>query len=195
MRNGAVYDIFYGPSVSPDAGLQGAGLKKVAVLIAVLSLAVVLSSCGGGSTASTEASGTPGATTTPGAAVPVAAPAPRPGVPRPFEKTPKTPEFFVDALNKGLPVFVFFYGDDDVSQDVLAEAKKVYEDKYYSGGATFLLLKMDENDQVKKLAREFDVTYIPYVAVVNRAEVVTFEKNGYVDSQVLQQALYDAMNK
>lgn len=170
-------------------------MKKVAVLIAVLSLALVLPACGGGSTASTEASGTAGATATPGAAVPVAAPAPRPGIPRPFEKGSKTPEFFVDALNKGMPVFVFFYGDDDVSKDVLGEAKKVVDDKYYSGGATFLLLKADENDQIKKLARDFEVTYIPYAAVVNRAEVVTFEKNGYVDSQVLQQALYDAMNK
>lgn len=175
-------------------------MKKVAVLIVLLVLAVALAGCGGGSSAPTESSGTPSAgeaSGTPAAAGGAAsAPAPeKKNLPRPFVTQPNTPEFFVEALKKNEPLFVLFYSDDEISEDVALEVNKVYEDKNYQGAAQFLLLKMDEGSEVTKLARDFSIGYVPYVAVLNRQETIVFERSGYVDSKVLEQALYDAINK
>ena len=171
-------------------------MKQVAAIVIAIFFSIALAGCGGGGeTASTEASST---IVTGEAASATAAPvAPEPDkiVPWTFEKKPTTPAFFIEALNKDQPIFVLFYGADEVSQDLLIEAKKLVDDEYYGGGATFLLMKVDDNDDIKKLERDFNLGYVPYMAVVNRAEQIIFEKNGYIDSKVLEQALYDAMNK
>lgn len=176
-------------------------MKKVAAIIVVISVALILAGCGGGDPgASAESSATPSASTAGAAPPAVSAPAtastaPEKAVPRAIEKKTTTPAFFLDALSKDQPVLVLFYGEDAISQDVLGEVKKLVEDKYYGGGAIYLLMKLDENDDIKKLERDFNIDYVPYVAVINRGEEIIFEKNGYVDSQVLEQAVYNAMNK
>ena len=170
-------------------------MKKVAVIVVAMILAVVVAGCGGGDPAATETSGTPVPGAVSATGTPPPAPEPDKVVPRAFEKTPTTPDFFVEALIKQMPIVVLFYGEDDISQDLLAETKKLNDDKYYGGGAVFLLMRIDENNQIKKLARDFSIGYIPYVAVLNRSGQIIFEKNGYVDDKVLEQAVYDAMNK
>ena len=175
-------------------------MKKVAAILVVISFATILAGCGGGdaTTASSESSPT---ASTPAPAPPAAAAsatasstAEKP-LPRAIEKKTSTPAFFLDALSKDQPVVVLFYGEDEISQDVLGEVKKLVDDKYYGGGAIYLLMKLDDNDDIKKLERDFNIGYVPYVAVINRGEEIIFEKNGYVDSQVLEQAVYNAMNK
>ncbi|MDP1809007.1 MAG: hypothetical protein Q8L35_05655 [Actinomycetota bacterium] len=175
-------------------------MKKVAVIIVVISLAAILAGCGGGdaTTASSESSPTVSTTpaTPPGVPVPAAASTtPEKTVPRAIEKKTTTPAFFLDVLSKDQPVLVLFYGEDEISQDVLGEVKKLVDDKYYGGGAIYLLMKLDDNEDIKKLERDFNIGYVPYVAIINRGEEIIFEKNGYIDSQVLEQAVYNAMNK
>lgn len=173
-------------------------MKRIAATIAVIILVLVLAGCGGGDTStSADTSGTPGATATaPGAPAAATAPAaPEKTIPRAFEKKTSTPAFFIDALNKDQPIVVLFYGADEISQEVLSKVKVVMDDKYYGGGAMFMLMKLDENNDVKKLERDFSIGYVPYLAVVNRTEQIIFEKNGYFDSKVLEQAVYNAMNK
>jgi len=171
-------------------------LKKIAAILVVISLAVILAGCGGGdtTTASSESSATAPTTVTPGAPAPAAG-TPERIVPRAIEKKTTTPAFFLDALSKDQPVLVLFYGEDEISQDVLAEVKVLVDDKYYGGGAIYLLMKLDDNNDIKKLEQDFDIGYVPYLAVINRGEEIIFEKNGYIDSEVLKQAVYDAMNK
>ncbi len=178
-------------------------MKKYAILSIILVLALALAGCGGESdvasesttttsTASTETSGEASATVAAaGSDVNKAA-----EVPRPFEENKDTPVFFQDALKKNQPVLILFYGEDDLSQEVLTEIKRVYDDPYYQGGTVFLFLNIDDaNDQTKKLAKEFSVGFIPYTAVVSRKKQITYEKNGYIDTKVVEQALYSAMNK
>ena len=178
-------------------------MKKYAILSTALVLALALAGCGGGTEATSESTTTTAPTTAEasgGASATVAAAgsdvSKATGVPRPFEENKDTPVFFLDALNKNQPVLVLFYGEDDLSQEVLAEIKRVYDDPYYKGGTVFLLVNIDDaNDQTKKLAKEFSVGFIPYLAVVSRNKQITYEKNGYIDTKAVEQALYSAMNK
>ena len=171
-------------------------MKRVAVLVAVLFLAGLLAGCaGGGSTGTTTATPSGGTTATPAAAAGATGGEPETKLPRPFDKKPTTPEFFIEALNKNQPILVLFYGEDEISRDILGEIKKLYEDKYYGGGSVFMLMKLDDNPQTKKLAREFKIGYVPYTAILNRSSAIIYEKNGYIDRKLIEQALYDAMNK
>lgn len=174
-------------------------MKKIFVTVAVIILAFALASCSGSpsgtpaastSTASSSTTGTPSA-----AGTQTASPAPVAlSVPRKFETNKDTPAFFLQALKKKDPILIAFYNDDDpISKEVLAQIKIVYDK--YNGSATFLQLKSDLNEQVSNLAEQFHVGFIPYIAVINRQGVVIFEKTGYVDNKVIEQAVYDAVNK
>ncbi len=178
-------------------------MKKFAIVSTVLVLALALAGCGGGTEATSESTTTTSSTSTAAStgaptAVAVAASDVRTAteVPRPFEENKDTPVFFLDALKKNQPVLVLFYGEDGLSQEVLVETKRVYDDPYYQGGTVFLFVNIDDaKDQTKKLAKEFSVEYIPYLVVVSRNKQITYEKNGYIDTKVVEQALYSAMNK
>jgi hypothetical protein len=182
-------------------------LKKIAVILAVLVLITTLAACSGGSTDAGDSAQTPDPAPA-DQAQQAAAPAPKAEseLPRLFEQKTTTPAFFLEALKQKDPLLVFFYNDDPVSQDVMAEVKQASEHKNYAGAVKLILLKLDptdENDaealaifrEAVKLAEEFSVSYIPYTAVLNRNNQIIFEKNGFVNSQVIEQALYDALNK
>lgn len=117
-------------------------------------------------------------------------------LPRPFEVKPNvTPQFFVDSLKQKKPVLVFFFGKDTTSKRVEAEVKKVTEDPAYAAALIVHLLDIDSSQEVTKLAEQFTVGFIPYLAVLDRDGQIVFEKTGYVDSKVIEQAVYSAVNK
>lgn len=175
---------------------KGLDLKKFIVFIALSILSISLAGCGSSSPAATasDTSATTTATvsTTGTPAVP---PAPvKLSVPRKFETDKNTPTFFIEALKKKQPILIVFYNDDDpISKEVLPEVKTVYDK--YNGSVIFLQLKSDLNEQVSNLAEQFHIGFIPYMAVINRDGTIIFEKTGYVDSKVIEQAVYDAVNK
>lgn len=172
---------------------KGIDLKKIVLIIAVLILTVVLAGCGGssgGQASSTETAGSPATEST----ATVTAKPPKLGVPRKFKIQKNTPKFFVEALKKKEPILISFYNDDDtISKEVLAEIKIVYDK--YNGSVNFFNLKSDLNEQVTNLAEQFQIGFIPYIAVINRQGEIIFEKTGYVDNKVIEQAVYDAVNK
>lgn len=171
-------------------GLLGVNVKKVVLVIVALVLVLALTSCGASNTVSGESTSTPNASATSTPAAPV-----NQEVPRPFEVSENTPEYFQDALKTKETLLVLFYGDDAVSQEVAETVSKLHDDQKYQGVVRFLLLKVGEDDQTTGLARDFTIGYIPYVAVLNGRGTVVFEKQGYFDAKVLNQAIYDATNK
>ena len=168
-------------------------MKKIAVLVLAVTIAFILTSCGGSEGTPATSTGTVSPETSGTTASIVMAPVIL-EVPRPFETSKETPKFFLKALKAKDPILLAFYNDDDsISREVLAEIKIVQEK--YQGAATFLVLKSDLNDQTSSLAEQFKVGFIPYMAVLNRKGTIIFEKTGYVDNQVIEQAVYDAVNK
>ena len=87
-----------------------------------------------------------------------------------------------------------FYSEDAISQEVMRSVEALYKNEKYSGVVNFLLLEMDGGDEITELARDFGVGYIPFTAVLDRDGTVTFEKQGFIDEQFLEQALYSAVN-
>ena len=169
-------------------------MKKVFVAIIVLITAIfILTGCGS-SSASTAAT-TQTASSTATSSLPATATVDKKlPVPRKFEPNDKTPRFFMEALKKKEPILITFYDDDDViSKEVLSELKIVFDK--YDGTVTFLQLKSDLNAQVSNLAEQFKIGFIPYTAVLNRNGTIIFEKTGYVDNKVIEQADYNAVNK
>jgi hypothetical protein len=117
-------------------------------------------------------------------------------LPRPFEVKPNaTPQFFIDSLKQKKPVLVFFYGNDTTSKKVTSEVKKVTEDPAYAAALIVHLLDIESSKEVTKLAEQFEVSFIPYLAVLDRNGQIVFEKTGYIDSKVIEQAVYSAVNK
>lgn len=117
-------------------------------------------------------------------------------LPRPFEVKPNvTPQFFVDSLKQKKPVLVFFYGNDTTSKRVTNEVKKVTEDPTYAAALIVHLLDIESSQEVTKLAEQFEVSFIPYLAVLDRDGQIVFEKTGYLDSKLIEQAVYSAVNK
>lgn len=167
-------------------------MRKVFVaIIALIAAVLMLTGCGSSSakTAATTGTVAPTATSTPEPAVEKKLP-----VPREFESDDKTPRFFMEALKKKDPILITFYNDDDIiSKEVLAEIKIVFDK--YDGTVTFLQLKSDLNAQVSNLADQFSIGFIPYTAVLNRNGTIIFEKTGYIDNKVIEQAVYNAVNK
>lgn len=166
-------------------------MKKVAAVIVALFAVMVLTSCGAATTASGEASSTVAGET--GAAAP--SPVVALEVPRAFEVSQNTPQFFQDVLKQKEPILLMFYAEDSISQEVMKAVQETYGNENYAGEVEFLLLKIDDSEEITELARDFAVGYIPFTAIVNRDGQVIFEKKGYVDTKVLEQALYIATNK
>jgi hypothetical protein len=167
-------------------------VKKVVLVIVAIFAAIILTSCGSAQPVSSETSATGEAAAT------VAKPMvdENPTIPRSFNVTETTPQFFQEALKLKEPIFIMFYAEDAISQEVMESAKEIYNDDKYSGVVEFLLLKMnDDDEEITELARSFAVGYIPYTAVLNRDGQIVFEKKGFVDREVLEQALYGATNK
>ena len=168
-------------------------IKKYLFIISIVILSLFQLGCGGssGSTASTTE------TTSPESAVTTGGSTIKPKsltVPRSFSVNERTPTFFADALKQKEPILIAFYNSEDsISKEVLAEIK-IVSDKY-SQSATFLILKPDENEETSRLAEQLEVGFTPYIAVLNRDGTIIFEKTGYIDSKVIEQAVYDAVNK
>lgn len=179
-------------------------MKKVVLVIVALILAIALTSCGAGSdtTADTQqASGENQAadqntagTTTNNAATPQTA-AKDDKLPRKIEDLNETPQYFQDAVKDKEPILLMLYSKDRTSQELMKDVKTLYEDEKYSGIVKFLILEMREDEETVDLARAFGVGYIPYTAIINREGKIVFEKTGFVDKEVLEQALYNATNK
>jgi hypothetical protein len=183
-------------------------VKKIAVLLVAVVLTITLAACSGSSPepvdnpdAAAPNPVQPAAQTPPGPAPKVES-----ALPRPFEQKTTTPAFFLEALKQKQPLLVFFFNDDPVSQDVMAEVKHASEHKNYAGAVKLILLRLPEagetdpevlrvSQEAIKLVEEFSVGYVPYMAVLNRDGQIIFEKNGFVDSLIIEQALYDALNK
>jgi len=169
-----------------------AEIKKYLFIISIITLSFYLIGCGGssGSTASSTETASPGtAAPTGGAVKPKSL-----SVPRQFTANERTPSFFADALKQKEPILIAFYNSEDsISKEVLAEIKIVSDN--YSQSATFLILKPDENEETSRLTEQLEVGFTPYIAVLNRDGTIIFEKTGYIDSKVIEQAVYDAVNK
>ncbi len=163
-------------------------MKKVAPLIVALVLVLALTSCGAAEPVSGESSASVGSTTVTAALQVVLE------VPRTFEISKNTPQFFQDALKKKEPLLVMFYSEDAISEEVMRSVEALYKNEKYSGVVNFLLLEMDGGDEITELARDFGVGYIPFTAVLDRDGTVIFEKQGFIDEQFLEQALYSAVN-
>ncbi len=164
-------------------------MKKVAPLIVALVLVLALTSCGAATTASGESTATASNEATVTAAIQVVL-----EVPRAFEVSKNTPQFFQEALKEKEPLLVMFYSEDTISQEVMRSVEALYQNEKYSGVVNFLLLKMDGGDEITELARDFAVGYIPFTAVLDRDGTVIFEKQGFIDEEFLEQALYSAVN-
>lgn len=173
---------------------KGAGLKKLVAVVAVLVLALVLAGCGGGGEATPAGTtDTAGTSTAPGTPTAPATGA-RPTLPYAFDvNNSQTPAFFKNELKKKEPVLVAFYADDAASEALIQEIQTAYGE--YEGVVAVMLLRTENNDEVAHLADQFKIGYVPYVAVLNRSGTVIYEKHGYADSKVLEQALYNAVNR
>ena len=168
-------------------------IKKYIFIIAIVLLSFYIIGCGGssGSTASTTETTSPESSATAGQS-PITPKSLT--VPRPFASNERTPTFFSDALKQKEPILIAFYNNEDsISKEVLAEIKIVSDS--YDQSATFLILKPDDNDETSRLAEQLAVGFTPYIAVLNRDGTIIFEKTGYIDSKVIEQAVYDAVNK
>lgn len=169
-------------------------IKKIIYILTVLLFVLIQAGCGGssGTSASSTQTASPESSETAGASGGIQIK--KLEVPRKFESNENTPAFFMEALKKKEPILVAFYNEDDsISKEILAEIKVVYDK--YNGSATFLQLKPDLNEQTSILAEQLQVHFTPYVAVLNREGTIIFEKTGYVDSKIIEQAVYDAVNK
>jgi thioredoxin-like negative regulator of GroEL len=161
------------------------------LLIIAAALLLALSACGSNNTAK-PASSTSGTASSKSAATPLASE--KAPVPRKFVLKDSTPKFFRQAIDQGKPILVCFYNpDDSVSKEIINQIKPL-NDKY-SNQVIFLLLKADANQENTALAKQLQIRFVPYVAVLNSRSKIIFEKTGYLDSQVMEQALYDAINK
>lgn len=183
--------------------------RSVAALLVAILLAVVLTACGSSDTPPADAqaaqpSATPATAAQPGVAVPpgqlpgvsanTTAAEKKPEVPRKFETAPDTPLFFKQALKQKKPVIVVFYNPDEaVSKLVLGEAVAAY--KNYEKSALLLLIEANKNEESASLAQQLGVTFIPYVAAIDRSGSIVFEHTGYIDNKVFELAFYRASTR
>lgn len=190
-------------------------MRIVAAVFVAILMTMALAACGSADSASSETSGTatgavtsgtPSASATPPAPVETVL-----EVPRTFEIDENaTPQFFQDALKEKMPLVVIFYSDDSISKEVLASVNQVYNDDKYSGVVKFLFLKIDDEEasdqaldeseksrreETIELAKEFGVGFVPHTAVLDRNGTVVFEKKGFFETKVFEQAVYSASNK
>lgn len=171
------------------------------VVVSIISLLSTFSTgCGGGATTTsgvpTETTGAPTATPTaaPTAAAPAALQKKALPVPRTFQSNPQTPAWFQDALSKKKVILLEFYTKGDTTaRKIRPEIQSVYEK--YSTDILLIILDTDEAEKSAALADQFGVSYTPHISVINKDGKVIREFRGYVDSKVLEQAVYDALHK
>ncbi len=161
-------------------------MKKVVLFIVALVMILALTACGAAGTGSTETTSTADATVT------ATAPAVL-EVPRAFVPSGNTPQFFIDARKENQAILLMFYSPDQISQEVMRGINDLFENEKYVGLVKFLLLDIDDGEEITELARDFSVGYIPFTAILDEDGTVVLEKSGYVDVKVLEQALHSAV--
>ena len=161
------------------------------VALSVVTLGVV--GCGGGAA---PTSGPAGQTTQPGSNQSTAAPATPAGIkpiqlPKKFEPDKTTPQFFKEALERKQPIVVFFYNENDTVSEGLRESlREISQDPKYSH-VIFLALDASRPDLVFGLAEPLGANYTPFIAILDSEGVIRTEYPGYVDRQLLEQAIYE----
>lgn len=111
-----------------------------------------------------------------------------------FKPNSDTPQFFTDALNKKLPIFVEFYGQADSISSSVKQGISELQAKY-GGKVIFILLDADNPQSYGSLSAQLPVQYIPQTFVFNKDSTIIRSFTGYANKERLDQALYDAVNR
>jgi hypothetical protein len=111
-----------------------------------------------------------------------------------FKPNSDTPQFFIDALNRKLPLFVEFYGEADSISSSMTQSISELQSKY-NGKAVFILLDADNPQSYGSLSAQLPVQYIPQTFVFNKNSTIIRSYTGYADKDRLDEALYDAVNR
>jgi thiol-disulfide isomerase/thioredoxin len=155
-------------------------------------LSAFLTGCGGGTATSnkTPTATAAGATgTVPAALQKTALP-----VPRQVQPDNQTPSWFKDALAKKKVIMLEFYSKGDpASNKIRPEIQAVYEK--YSTDILLIILDTKEAEKSANLADQFGVSFTPQISIIDKDGKVIREFRGYVDSKVIDQAIYDALNR
>lgn len=159
----------------------------------IVLLSTFVAGCGGGGATTgttgttTTASGATG--TTPAALQKTALP-----VPRQVQPDAQTPLWFKDALAKKKVILIEFYSKGDPSSTkIRPEVQTVYEK--YSSDILLIILDTNEAEKSATLADQFGVSYTPQISIIDKDGKVVREFRGYVDSKVIDQAVYDALHR
>jgi hypothetical protein len=111
-----------------------------------------------------------------------------------FKPNSDTPQSFVDALNKKMPMLVEFYGEADSISNSMKQDISDLEAKY-RGKVLFILLDADNPQAYGSLSAQLPVQYIPQTFVFNKDATIIRSFTGYANRDRLDQALYDAVNR
>jgi len=171
------------------------GAVRIVAFVVALSLVTLgVVGCGGGAATT---SGPAGQTTQPGSNQSTAAAQATPAgikpiqLPKKFEPDRTTPQFFKEALERKQPIVVFFYNENDTVSEGLRESlREISRDPKYAQ-VIFLALDASRPDLVFGLAEPLGANYTPFIAILDSEGVIRTEYPGYVDRQLLEQAIYE----
>ncbi len=109
-----------------------------------------------------------------------------------FKPNQDTPVFFKDALKKKKPIFLEFYGQNDILTDSMAmdisELQAQYKEQM-----TFILLNNDKPQTYGALASQLPIKYTPQIFIFNTKSTIIRSYTGYIDKDILEQGIYDAI--
>ncbi len=163
---------------------------RVKVVIALLILLVVVAGCSQGTAPAEKEQQTSQTQVVPTGSVAIG----KLPVPRTLKVDKKTPLFLKQALERKEPIVILFYTQRDyVSSKVREELQNVLNDPTFSGKVIFLLLDTEEYEKTSRAAEMFKVNLLPHLAIIDDKGTVVAEYRGYVDSEVIKQALYNVL--
>ncbi len=187
-------------------------MRRTLALLCISVLLIVLSGCGGGAeetpTATPQTGATTGGTgTQQGTEKEI--PTPSTLKVNPVEKTAtkypdeyavnieftpnkETPSFFVDFLKTKKPIFLQFYGENDIISDKMNAGVDELQQKY-KNQMVFVLLDADRPQTYGALAEQLPIYYTPQVLIFNNKSTIIRSYQGFTDKSRLEQGIFDAI--
>lgn len=109
-----------------------------------------------------------------------------------FKPDEDTPRIFKNALALKKPIFMEFYAEGDSLTDAtllqVEELRSRYRDR-----VIFILINANRPSAFGNLVQQLPLEYVPQVLIFNSEGTIIRIFTGYIDSETLEQGIYDAI--